>query len=145
MPGLRTAVLLAMVALAWPAHGQLPMQCGTLVAGQFHILTPKASDDSYYNWWDFEGQAGQRVTIEMRSILFDAYLILLDPSGRPVAQNDDAEPQSSDARIMFTLTRTGTWQIIANSVVSGQVGDYKLTLQCSEAPPPPARRRAARP
>jgi serine protease Do len=143
---MRRLIPLLLFVFALPAFAQLPMQCGTLVAGQFHILSPIASDGSFYNWWDFQGTAGQTVTIDMHSILFDTNLVLIDPAGRPVAQNDDAATDRTDSHIAFTLTQTGTWQIVANSILGGQVGDYKLTLQCGEAPapPPPSRRRGVK-
>ena len=138
------AGLLLALAIAAPGLAQVPMECGMLVGGQFHTLVTQASDGSYYNWWDFKGVAGQTVTIEMRSFLFDTNLMLLDPEGRPVAHNDDASPDRTDSLIRFTLTQTGTWQIIANSALPGQLGDYKMTLECSEAPPPPLRKRSIR-
>ena len=134
---MRSAAILIAFVIAGPCLAQVPTQCGLLVGGQFHTLTTQASDGSYYNWWDFEGVAGQTVTIEMRSFLFDTNLVLLDPSGRPLAQNDDVSAERTDSLIQFKLTQTGTWQIIANSALAGAVGDYKMTLDCTEAPPPP--------
>jgi hypothetical protein len=138
------ALLIVALFVVVPCMAQIPMECGMLIGGQFHTLVTQASDGSYYNWWDFNGVAGQTVRIEMRSFLFDTNLILLDPEGRPVAQNDDASPDRTDSLIEFTLTGTGTWQIIANSALPGQLGDYKMTLECSEAPPPPTRKRSVK-
>jgi len=47
------------------------------------------TDGSYFNEHQFEGKAGQVITIELVSDTFDTYLILLDPNGERIAANDD--------------------------------------------------------
>ena len=102
----------------------------------------KASDNSVYDLWQFSGTSGQSISIDMTSTAFDTYLILIDPSGTPVAENDDISASSTSSRIGFTLNATGTWTVVANSFAAMQSGNYTLSLACSGSSLP--RRRAAR-
>ena len=40
-------------------------------------------------------------------------------------------PRASMFRIVFTLTRSGTWTIGATSLGANQLGSYVLTIECS--------------
>jgi hypothetical protein len=73
------------------------------------------------------------VTIDMTSAAFDTYLYLLDPTPVVVASNDDL-PGTTNSRIVFALTRTGTWTIGATSLGANQFGAYDLAIQCVTAP-----------
>ena len=95
-----------------------------------------ASDASGYDLWQFSGTAGDTITIDMKSAAFDTYLALLDPSDVPVAENDDESSTSTDSRIAFTLTSSGTWTVVANALTSGTAGDYTLSISCPGASAP---------
>jgi hypothetical protein len=95
---------------------------GTLAAGDCIL-----GDGSYLDLWQFTGQSGSSVIIDMRSSAFDTYLFLLDPSNNVVAQNDDGG-DGTNSRIRFTLTSSGQWTIGANSFSAGGTGSYTLTL-----------------
>lgn len=115
----------------------------TTLAGAVTSSDCPASDGSGYDLWQFSGAAGDTITIDMRTSEFDAYLVLLDPSDVPVTENDDAAAGSTDARITFTLTSTGTWTVVANSLAAAGSGDYALSISCPGAASP-VRRRAVR-
>ncbi len=129
------SVFLAILFLSCPS---------TTAAGAITSADLAASDGSRYDVWTFSAKAGDAVTVDMRATAFDAYLILLDPNDVPVAENDDVSAGTTDARIGFTLTATGTWSVIANSLAAGGSGDYALSIACSGGAPAP-RRRAVRP
>ena len=116
---------------------------GTTVAGSIISSDCPASDGSGYDLWQFSGNAGDTITIDMRSTAFDSFLILLDPSDVPVAENDDVSAGSTDSRITVTLTSTGTWTVVANSALAAGSGDYTLSISCPGAASP-VRRRAVR-
>jgi hypothetical protein len=84
-------------------------------------------DQSYYDAYNLEGQTGQRVSIEMTSEDFDAYLILLGSDGVELAQDDDSAG-GNNARIDFTLPASGNYLILANSYGQGAVGQYRLVV-----------------
>jgi serine protease Do len=82
-------------------------------------------DNSFFDLYTFEGRAGQRVQIEMSSRDLDAYLILLDPNGRDLAQDDDGGG-GTNSRIAIALPTDGTYFLMANSYQAGQAGTYTL-------------------
>ena len=112
----------------------------TTVAGAISSTDCPASDGTGYDLWQFSGKAGDTISIDMKSSSFDAYLILLDPSDVPVAENDDVSAGSTDSRITFTLPTAGTWTVVANAA-SAASGDYTLSISCPGGTP--VRRRAA--
>ncbi|MEA2163779.1 MAG: serine protease DegQ [Thermoanaerobaculia bacterium] len=147
---MRTTVVLLALIVAASAQAQTActqssaLACGTTSA----TLTASdcvAFDSSRYRQWTFAGNAGDVVTIDMASTSFDAFLALLDPSGTPLADNDDVASLNTNARITFTLTATGTWTVVANSLKASQTGDYTITLSSSSCPAATSvpRRRAA--
>ncbi|MEL6325966.1 MAG: trypsin-like peptidase domain-containing protein [Cyanobacteria bacterium J06626_23] len=96
--------------------------------GQLDVNDSQLSDNSFYDEYWFEGQAGQRVVISMVSDEFDTFLLLLDESGERLAQNDDASG-TSNAEIVLTLPRTGAYRVIANAYDASGRGQYQLTVE----------------
>ena len=86
-----------------------------------------SSDNSVYEVHNFDGQAGQRVVIQMNSNAFDTYLMLLDPNGQMIEQNDDYQ-ESTNSSIDATLLQEGTYSVIANAFDSSGRGSYTLTV-----------------
>jgi serine protease Do len=89
-------------------------------------------DNSFFDLYAFEGRAGQRVQIDMASPEIDSYLILLNPNGNEVAQDDDGGG-GSNARIVATLPADGTYLLMANSYQTGQAGTYSLKAEATAA------------
>ncbi|MDY6941174.1 MAG: M48 family metalloprotease [Cyanobacteriota bacterium] len=85
-------------------------------------------DNSYYDVYEFEGDAGQSVTIRLESREFDTYLILLDPDGEPIAENDDASQGNSNSALNVTLPEDGTYVAIVNSYDARGEGRYNLSV-----------------
>ena len=109
--------------------GDLPVN--TPVGGRLEQGDRQMSrDKSYYDYWMFDGRAGQRVTITMRSDALDSYLILKvgTPSrGETIAEDDDGGG-GVHARITATLPENGPYTIVANSAAAAS-GAYTLTLE----------------
>jgi serine protease Do len=82
-------------------------------------------DGSYFKAYQFQGQAGQSVVIEMRANAIDPYLVLFDASGRKVAEDDDGGG-GKNARIAVTLPTTGKYTLYANSYEVGQTGSFTI-------------------
>jgi plastocyanin len=76
----------------------------------------------------FEGEEGDPVEITMTSEVFDTYLVLEDPDGNVVAQNDDGA-ESFNSRITRTLSQSGTYTIWCSSYSEDATGTYQLTLE----------------
>jgi hypothetical protein len=80
----------------------------------------------YYEPVTFEGTAGDVVTISMSSA-DDTYLMLQNPAGDIVAENDDYD--GLDSQITeYALEDGGTYTIIATSYSDGDLFEYTLTL-----------------
>ncbi len=82
-------------------------------------------DGSYFKAYQFQGQAGQSVVIEMRGNGIDPYLVLFDANGRKIAEDDDGAG-GKNARIRTTLPSTGRYTLYANSYEVGQAGSFTL-------------------
>ena len=112
-------------------NGELAQGDTTLNSGEF------------IDTFSFQGEAGQRVTIDMRSTALDPYLLLLAPSGAQ-EDNDDASASDRNARIETTLAETGQYRIGATSYQPGERGAYVVTLQQGNAPQVSANSSARR-
>lgn len=73
--------------------------------------------------------AGTSVTIDMSSATIDAYLQLVRLDGLVVAENDNVDATTNNARITFTATQTAYYGIFARSVPGTAVGGYALSVQ----------------
>lgn len=97
-------------------------------------LTGEITDEAYVRYHRFEGRAGDVISVEMlsESNLLDPLLILLDPNGATLIENDDDPDRNLDSLISgFTLPEDGSYLIAATRFegISGNTtGEYSLTL-----------------
>jgi hypothetical protein len=123
------------VRIAAPFHEACQVRsisCGQTVSGTISDADCRFLDNSYVEYWQFSGQQGQQVQIDMASSEVDPYLLLYS-SGHvetPRIVDDDSGP-GLDARIVYTLNQTRTWIIGANTRFANDFGNYSLTLACS--------------
>jgi hypothetical protein len=96
-------------------------------------------DGDYYDTYDFYGNAGDSVVIDLFSSSFDTYLILMAPSGADT-QNDDYNESLDHSRIEEVLTETGTWTVFVTSYESGETGAYELSITTSSSGAPFSKR-----
>lgn len=96
-------------------------------------------DDTFYDLWIVSGEAGQRLTIDMKAETFDAYLAFgrMENGELNVSSNDDDGGDGTNSRIRVTLPETGEYVIRANSLGAGGVGPYTLSVAVAGPPPPP--------
>jgi serine protease Do len=90
------------------------------------------SDNSYFDAYTFDVQQGETITIEMMSNELDAYLILLDPNGQDIAQDDDSG-NGTNARLMATAPLSGRYTVLANTYATGEMGEYQLQVSSGSA------------
>ncbi|MFZ4120025.1 MAG: pre-peptidase C-terminal domain-containing protein [Caulobacterales bacterium] len=90
------------------------------------------SSGEFADSYAFEGRAGQSIQIDARSTDFDAYVMLIGPSGNQ-EENDDAASGVTDARLETQLGETGTYEIVVTSYRAGETGGYQLSVNASEA------------
>lgn len=94
---------------------------GTLQAGD-----AVAPDGSWYDAYPLTGAQGSAYTITMRSADFDTYLTVVSPSG--ATYSDDDSGGGTDSRLDVTLDEPGTWNVWANTLRTGDTGNYTLTI-----------------
>lgn len=75
----------------------------------------------------FSGTADQEVTIEVSSNEFDTRLVLVDPDGRVVAENDDYG-SGTDSRIVRRLGESGTYTVRVSGYWQDSEGRYSLVI-----------------
>jgi len=126
----------ALVALAGiPAYAQTPeaetaepavvlQEEGALEDGD----TVLESDGSLYDVYTFEGETGQSVTVNLSSSEFDTYLLLIDPEGQLLEQNDDAAEDDMNSSLTVTLPSDGTYTVVSNGFDSESRGGYAVEV-----------------
>ncbi|NJO41469.1 MAG: trypsin-like serine protease [Cyanobacteria bacterium CRU_2_1] len=108
-----------------------PTEVEGMLSDESNVLP---SDQSYFDAYTFEGTAGQQVVIQMSSSEFNPYLILLSPGGDNLAQDDDSAGGTS-SRIEITLPMDGIYTVLANTLSSGETGNYNLELSTTGTSP----------
>jgi S1-C subfamily serine protease len=103
---------------------------GNAIAAVLNASDNTLPDGSYYKAYQFQGEAGQSVVIEMRGNGIDPYLVLFDSTGRKIAEDDDGGG-GKNARIAVTLPSTGRYTLYANSYEVGQTGSFTIAGRLS--------------
>lgn len=89
-----------------------------------------ASDGSLYDTYNFEGHAGQSVTITLDSVRsFENYLLLMTPDGKKIAENYSNDQTSE---VTVTLPSTGRYVVIVNGHNHSSRGPYMLSINSNQ-------------
>jgi hypothetical protein len=109
-----------------------------IVYNQAQAIQGEITQAQPYQLYTFTGEIGDKVTIIMRKLpnsVVDPYLFLVAPDGiTQLAFNDDAGDNQlglTDAKIVYSLTSSGTHTIIATRYgadLGGTQGAYRLQL-----------------
>lgn len=78
--------------------------------------------------WQFEGNRGDAVTINLISSEFDPVVELLDPSGSQIGSDDDGGGERNARLANVALAAAGTYSIAVRAHGSGESGNYTLRL-----------------
>jgi hypothetical protein len=131
------------VAEGWQAKGCVlqPIGQGTSVDGVLSATDCQSSDGPYYtDAYTFNGLAGQSISISLTAAGFDPYLLLIGPTGKVIAEDDDSGPELN-ARIpangLRTLTVSGSYRIEVSTFRMRATGSYSLRLDNAQTSPPP--------
>lgn len=91
------------------------------------------SDDSYFDPYQFQGNAGQTLSMKMYSDDFDVYMLVYNPYYQAIAELDDTASLNTNAVIEeIQLNVPGTYFVIANSYGGNETGDYKLAVASTD-------------
>lgn len=114
-----------------PAPEPVRLTIGDSRSGQLTADDNLAADNTTYDAYQFTGQAGQRIRIEMRSGDFNSF-VLLGHYGmyglEAVAQDDDGMGDGGNARLTYTLPADGEYEFWANTATPGELGAYEIRL-----------------
>ncbi len=127
--GVLSTVVSLSVFMGWSAA-----KADTLLNTQGTLTTGDAvlDDGSLYDQHTFSGNSGEQVTISLESQAFDPYLILLDPDGNRISENDDISHSNRNSQLRVILPSTGLYIVVANSYESGKNGDYKIRIDVGD-------------
>jgi hypothetical protein len=101
-------------------NGELDLGDETLTTGE------------YVDTYRFHGWPGQHLSLDLESDEFDTYLILKDPHGGQV-ENDDADESAppGHSHIEHDLTEAGVYSVLVTSYEAGATGAYRLEIHPS--------------
>lgn len=116
-----------------------PIATGSSVDGTLSGSDCLSPEGPYYtDVYTFNGLAGQYISIALTASAFDPYLLLIGPTGKVEAEDDDSGP-GLNARIPASgsrrLAMSGTYRIEVSSFRMRATGAYNLRLEAGEAPP----------
>lgn len=139
----RTLVLSALALALWPTAplaAQTALTPGRIATGTISSTDSVMGDGSNFDEWRFTAKARRRYKILLRSDAFDAFLALGKGRGSAWDQisTDDDGGGNSDAQLMFVAPADGEYIVRANTLNSGQRGEYTLALT-DEGEVPPLR------
>lgn len=105
---------------------------GNLATGDYRL-----DSGEYFDAFEFTGQRGDRITIDMESGDFDTYLSLVYPGGGDEFNDDRSESEGTDSRLSMILPQDGTYRLRATSFDPGESGSYTLALTTDGSPARP--------
>lgn len=100
---------------------------GSLAAGDDTLRSGE-----YVDAYEFEGRPGQHARLDLTSASFDTYLILQDPAGHQI-ENDDAD-RPGHSLLDHDLTELGTYRVMVTSYEAGESGSYELHIDLGGSP-----------
>ena len=113
--------------------------CAQTVTGRISEQSCFASDNVYSVRYEFNGTAGQRLTLSSASPSFRMGISLVDgrTGNNTVYATTRAPATAMSAEIrFFQLPYTGPYRILLSPSVPGTFGDYVLTVNCGSFIPP---------
>jgi hypothetical protein len=118
--------------VAVPLNAQItPIAAGQTISGRLDTSDGRLTDDSYFDLYEYRGQAGEQIVITMRSGDFDTYLQggPADGTGLSAEDGDDDGGGGTDSQITTRVGTSGIYRIRANSLDASETGAYTLTIE----------------
>jgi hypothetical protein len=106
---------------------------GATVVSRLDAADPRLEDGSFYEEWTYRGEAGETVTLHMRSRDFDTYLSVgrrVNGMWKELGHNDDGEA-GTDSDLIVTLPADGEYVVRANAFGAGGSGRYSVVVDRS--------------
>ncbi|HET7232276.1 MAG TPA: PPC domain-containing protein [Longimicrobium sp.] len=103
----------------------------TEVSGMLDDNDPQGDDDSYFDYYTYQGRQGERLRISLSSEAFDTYVTLgtlRNGEFTEIDSNDDAEGGTNSV-LETTLPSTGTFVIRVKALSGENGGAYTLKVE----------------
>ncbi len=113
--------------------GDRQLSVGVEVRGRLSKSDTIWPDGTFAQAWALELRRGDNVTVDLMSDDFDAYLMAVGP-GIPEPLSDDDGAGACDARVTFTAADNGMYRVIANTVLPGATGRFRLRVTDQPGP-----------
>lgn len=85
--------------------------------------------EKHYQTFHISGVAGQNLTVDMKSNMFDTYLYLVGADDTAnILASDDNGGEGQNARLSHILPFTGDYVVIASSALERIWGPYEITI-----------------
>ena len=108
-----------------------PIEPNQEVTGTLSDEDPSGEDNSFYDYWTYQGHAGEHLKITMSSDAFDTFVSIGTADGssyNELAGNDDG-PEGTNSVLEFTLPNDGVYTIRAKALSGENEGEYKLKVE----------------
>ncbi|HYW12529.1 MAG TPA: hypothetical protein VE871_11230 [Longimicrobium sp.] len=112
---------------------QSDLSRGSTVVSRLDGADPRLEDGSFYEEWTYRGEAGETLTLHMRSRDFDTYLSvgrIINGVWKELGHNDDGEA-GTDSDLTVTLPADGEYVVRANVFGAGGSGRYSVVVDRS--------------
>ncbi|MCH7975681.1 MAG: caspase family protein [Bacteroidetes bacterium] len=98
-------------------------ESGRLEAGDSELTSGEYNDE-----YIVQGLAGEQLVLDLHSSDFDPYLILIQPDGEQV-ENDDHDGDLTRSMITATLPADGAYRVLVTTYEPGSTGAYDLIIR----------------
>lgn len=118
-------------------HPAEQLALGEQIKGELTVDDDQFDTGQHFDAYSFAAQAGQAVSITMRSNRLDTYLWLLNEEDRVMTVNAEQNDQSGNrdgSQIIFFPPVSGTYTILASSKEPEVEGGYQLLLKTTGEP-----------
>ena len=109
------------------------MTIGEAVSGALAGGDDTLNSGEYVDTYRFAGRRGQRVAVDLTSSAFDAYTMVITPSGEQFDNDDGAD--GTDSRQELVLPEDGDYQVRVTSFRPGETGSYRFSVEAGREPP----------
>lgn len=107
--------------------GGADLEPGEALGGSWSANDPVRAGGQPFQTFTFNGNRGDRVTIDLESDAVDSWLALRAPSGMEET-NDDRGDGTLHSRVATTLRETGAYTVVASTYAAQAYGSFVLSM-----------------
>jgi hypothetical protein len=106
---------------------------GETVSGALAGGDDTLDSGEYVDTYRFSGRRGQRVAVDLTSSAFDAYTMVITPSGEQFDNDDGAD--GTNSRQELVLPEDGDYRVRVTSYRPAETGTYRFSVEAGREPP----------